>query len=259
MNAARLARLREELDRLDAGSFLVTNPTNVRWLSGFESSNAALVVGRERVVLATDYRYIEAARSVEGVELHEAERDVAVWLGTRLGELAEGPVAFESDNVTVARHEAIAAGGGGARPGDGNPARASRDEGRGGAGRDPAGGGSRDTRLRGGCRARPGRPHGAGPRLADRAHDARGRRRGGVLRRDRRRRAERGAAAPPSGRPRRAGGRARRRRRGRARGRVLLGLHADVRDGPAPGQARARVRGLPGGAGGRAHGDPRRT
>ena len=111
MNAARVARLREELDGLDAGSFLVANPTNVRWLSGFESSNAALVVGRDRVVLATDYRYIEAARSVEGVELHEAERDVAVWLGTRLGELAEGPVAFESDHLSVARHEALAAGG----------------------------------------------------------------------------------------------------------------------------------------------------
>jgi Xaa-Pro aminopeptidase len=111
VNAARLARLRDELDGLGAGSFLVTNATNVRWLSGFESSNAALLVGRERVVLATDYRYIEAARSVEGVELHEAERDVSVWLGARLDELADAPVAFESDHVTVARHEAIAAGG----------------------------------------------------------------------------------------------------------------------------------------------------
>ena len=111
MNAARVQRLRDELDSLGAGSFLVTNPTNVRWLAGFESSNAALVVGLDRIVLATDYRYIEAARSVEGVELHEAERDVAVWIGTRLGELAEEPVAFESDHVTFARHEAIAAGG----------------------------------------------------------------------------------------------------------------------------------------------------
>jgi Xaa-Pro aminopeptidase len=111
VNPARLERLRARLDDLGAASFLVTSPTNVRWLSGFESSNAALLVGRDRVLLATDYRYLEAARAVEGVELHEAERDVAVWIGSRLADLAEQPVAFESDQVTVARHEALAAGG----------------------------------------------------------------------------------------------------------------------------------------------------
>lgn len=111
MNETRLNRLRERLDGLGVASFLATNPANVRWLADFESSNAALLVSGERVVLATDYRYAEAARKVEGVEFVEGERDLPVWLATRLSDLAEEPIAFESDDLTVARHEALASGG----------------------------------------------------------------------------------------------------------------------------------------------------
>ena len=43
----RVERLLERLAELEARSFLVTNPTDVRWLTGFDSSNAALVVVRD--------------------------------------------------------------------------------------------------------------------------------------------------------------------------------------------------------------------
>ena len=104
---ARIARLRAEADSLGAPAFLVTRPVNVRYLTGFESSNAALVVGRDRVVLATDGRYVEAARAVAEVEVVQAERDLLWWLGTRLGELAGAPVAFEADHVTVAGFDSL--------------------------------------------------------------------------------------------------------------------------------------------------------
>jgi len=66
------------LERLVAGleeQLLVTNLVNVRYLTGFESSNAALLVepgGRAR--LFTDSRYVEAAKAVEGVELVPTRR-----------------------------------------------------------------------------------------------------------------------------------------------------------------------------------------
>lgn len=107
----RRNRLRAGLDGLGAGSFLVTKPVNVRYLTGFESSNAALVLGRDRLVLATDGRYLEAAKEIDGIELVQAERDLLGWLGARLGELGEAPVAFEADHVTVAGHEALSSGG----------------------------------------------------------------------------------------------------------------------------------------------------
>jgi Xaa-Pro aminopeptidase len=107
----RVERLRAELAGLGARSFLVSNPVNVRWLTGFASSNAALLVGADAVLLATDGRYAEAAGGVADVEVVEAERELLPDLGRRLGALLEGPVAFEADHVTVAGHEALAADG----------------------------------------------------------------------------------------------------------------------------------------------------
>jgi Xaa-Pro aminopeptidase len=107
----RIERLRGELGDLGAATFLVTNSVNVRYLTGFDSSNAALLVSGDRLVVATDGRYVEAARSLDGIEVHAADRDVLAWLGGRLGELADGPVAFEADTVTVAGHQALSANG----------------------------------------------------------------------------------------------------------------------------------------------------
>jgi len=107
----RIERLRGELGELGAATFLVTNSVNVRYLTGFDSSNAALLVSGDRLVVATDGRYVEAARSLDGIDVHAADRDVLAWLGGRLGELADGPVAFEADTVTFAGHQALSANG----------------------------------------------------------------------------------------------------------------------------------------------------
>jgi Xaa-Pro aminopeptidase len=83
----RLTRL---IDRIEE-PLLVTDPTNVRYLVGFVSSNCALLVERDRVRLFTDFRYIQAARAVDDVEPVQTRRDL-------IGELAEtlsGRVAFE--------------------------------------------------------------------------------------------------------------------------------------------------------------------
>jgi len=100
----RVERLRAEMERLEIASFLVSNPVNVRYLTGFESSNAFVLVKHEEVVLMTDGRYAEAARAVEAVEIQIVERDFLPGVAMELGRLADAPVAFESDHVTVARH-----------------------------------------------------------------------------------------------------------------------------------------------------------
>jgi len=107
VSQARIERLVAELDGLGAESFLVTHPVNVFWLTGFESSNAACLVSADGVVLATDGRYIEAARQVDGVDPLQAERDVLAWIAGRLGDLAHGGVAFEADHVTVVQYEPL--------------------------------------------------------------------------------------------------------------------------------------------------------
>ena len=99
----RIAHLREQLEE----PLLVTNPTNVAYLVGFKSSNTALVVDQERVRLFTDFRYLQAARAVEGVEVVQTRRAV-------LGELAEtlsGRIAFESSHVTYDLFQTLERGG----------------------------------------------------------------------------------------------------------------------------------------------------
>jgi len=97
---ARIERLRALIEE----PLLVTNPKNVVYLAGFESSNAALLVDQERVQLFTDFRYLEAARAVEGVELVQTKRGVIGALATvniatvvvALAAGVAGMLAFES-------------------------------------------------------------------------------------------------------------------------------------------------------------------
>jgi Xaa-Pro aminopeptidase len=84
---------------------------NVRYLTGFESSNAFVLVQPDEVVLVTDGRYGEAARAVEGVDVQIVERDFLPGVATRVGEVVRGPVGFESDHLTVARHAELVATG----------------------------------------------------------------------------------------------------------------------------------------------------
>ena len=84
----RLRRLQETLEQ----PLLVTNPVNVKYLVGFDSSNCALLVERDRARLFTDFRYIQSARAIEDVEPVETRRDT---IGA-LGELLSGQrVGFE--------------------------------------------------------------------------------------------------------------------------------------------------------------------
>jgi Xaa-Pro aminopeptidase len=99
----RIARLRDALEE----PLLVTNPVNVRYLTGFESSNAALLVEPERVRLFTDFRYIEAAQALDGVEAVQAPRSLIGWLAENLS----GRVGFEADVLPYALAEALRRGG----------------------------------------------------------------------------------------------------------------------------------------------------
>jgi Xaa-Pro aminopeptidase len=93
----------EHLRGLIQEPFLVTTPVNVRYLTGFESSNAAVLVDEERVLLFTDFRYAEAARQVEDVEFVEVERALIRGVAARV----QGTVGFESAHLTFASWELL--------------------------------------------------------------------------------------------------------------------------------------------------------
>jgi Xaa-Pro aminopeptidase len=89
----------DRVERLRAGledPFLVSDPINLRYLTGLDSSNAALLVEADRIRLFADFRYAESARAVEGVECVERARD----LFPRLSELLVGRLGCEASSGT---------------------------------------------------------------------------------------------------------------------------------------------------------------
>ena len=99
----RVERLRESLEE----PLLVSAPANVVYLTGFSSSNAAVLVEPDRVLLFSDFRYAEAARAVEGAEFVQAARDLYTFLAEQLS----GRVGFEAEVVTYRQHASLHAGG----------------------------------------------------------------------------------------------------------------------------------------------------
>ena len=83
-------------------------PVNVLYLTGFDSSNAVLLVEADRVRLFTDFRYAERARELDGVEVEETERHIYSDLEGRLPRR----IGFEADALTYANFELLQAVGG---------------------------------------------------------------------------------------------------------------------------------------------------
>jgi Xaa-Pro aminopeptidase len=86
----------------------VTAPVNVEYLTGFESTNAAVLVSPDGSVrLFTDFRYAERARQLEDVDVVETPR----YLYTDLPQHLSEPVAFEADALTYANYQFLREGG----------------------------------------------------------------------------------------------------------------------------------------------------
>jgi Xaa-Pro aminopeptidase len=98
----RRDRLRRRLVANELDAMLVTDLVNVRYLSGFTGSNAALLVvaDSEVPVLATDGRYVtQAAQQAPDAEVI-IERACAPHLAARAASAGVGRLGFESHVVT---------------------------------------------------------------------------------------------------------------------------------------------------------------
>ena len=100
--ADRLAALLAE-DELDC--VLVSDLTNVRYLTGFSGTNAAVVVSADERLFLTDFRYVErAATEVSGeFDRLPAGRDLVKDLAPRL----HGRAGFDDANMSVKTHRSL--------------------------------------------------------------------------------------------------------------------------------------------------------
>jgi Xaa-Pro aminopeptidase len=91
-------RLERVLGERGLDRILVTDLTNVRYLTGFTGTNGACVCGPDLRLFFTDFRYTERAEEeVEGWEPITVEGD---WLAS-IAERLEGKVGFEDDQMSV--------------------------------------------------------------------------------------------------------------------------------------------------------------
>ncbi|HKU59150.1 MAG TPA: Xaa-Pro peptidase family protein [Gaiellaceae bacterium] len=96
------SRIEAVAHHLDA-PLLVTNLTNVRYLTGFESSNAAILIKPDGdATLWTDFRYIEEARKAQGVTVEMVARNLLKDIAPDLGS-----VQFEADALPYAQWQVL--------------------------------------------------------------------------------------------------------------------------------------------------------
>ncbi|WP_054811474.1 M24 family metallopeptidase [Nocardia arizonensis] len=109
--AARRGALRSLLVENEVDALLVTDPVNVRYLTGFTGSNATLLVhawdmrdAEERTVIGTDGRY----RAQVGAQVPDLCAEISRGPARRIVELAGewklGRLGYESHVVTVDQH-----------------------------------------------------------------------------------------------------------------------------------------------------------
>lgn len=104
---ARRQRLRDIIFGSGADAALVTRPVNVRYLTGFTGSNAALLVTDSGAVLAADGRYTtQAGSQAADVELL-VDRQCAAALVARAARDGIRRLAFEAHDVTVEAHDEL--------------------------------------------------------------------------------------------------------------------------------------------------------
>jgi Xaa-Pro aminopeptidase len=101
----RLENFRQQMAEADIDGFLITQPENLRYLSGFTGGEGVLIITTDKQVLATDSRYYEQVRQqCPDWELAEVGYDFVGNMLELLRGLGLGArrVGFEAGNVSVA-------------------------------------------------------------------------------------------------------------------------------------------------------------
>jgi len=102
----RIDMLREFMNAETA--FLILNPVNVRYMSGFTGGEAELLISQDRAVLFTDFRYIEQAHNeTKGYEIVKVTSDFYELIKNILLTGALKSLALEEDYINHKEYKYI--------------------------------------------------------------------------------------------------------------------------------------------------------
>ena len=102
-HAQRATRVLQSLGLSTSQAVLATNPTDVRWLSGFSGSFGMVVVSEPAQILMTDSRYAErAAAEAPAIETYVPKRPNPGALFERLASTSVRTLLVDESHLTVA-------------------------------------------------------------------------------------------------------------------------------------------------------------
>ena len=107
----RIGKLQSRIKKLGVDALLVTNESNVTYLTGFTGDSSYLVVGKAKTVLISDSRY-EEQLSYECPDLPLVIRGTGVKMIESLAKAVKSmklsSLAIEADSMSVGFHQAMA-------------------------------------------------------------------------------------------------------------------------------------------------------
>jgi Xaa-Pro aminopeptidase len=107
--APRVAAVRAQVAERGLDALLITNLVSIRWLTGFDGSNAAVVIGAQALRFITDFRYL--TQSAEQLApAWEREIDTDLLKRAIAGIPADQPhkLGFDDAHLTVKQHAQLA-------------------------------------------------------------------------------------------------------------------------------------------------------
>ncbi len=101
----KLMKLREQMQKRELDSLLVTNPYNLRFITGFTGTAGLALITPNDAWFITDFRYTEqAGEQVKEFKVVQAQKGLLVEVARIAQEAAVERLAFEQDYMTFATY-----------------------------------------------------------------------------------------------------------------------------------------------------------
>ena len=97
----RLRKLRASIAKKGLDALLLSQPENLRYLSGFTGSSGWLLISGQNAILATDFRYVEQAKGESpDFEIIQTKQELRDWLPGLASDLGCHKLGFEANFIS---------------------------------------------------------------------------------------------------------------------------------------------------------------
>ena len=97
----RLRKLQTSIAERGLDALLLSQPENLRYLSGFTGSSAWLLISGQNAILATDFRYVEQAKGESSdFEIIQTKQELRDWFPGLVSDLGCHKLGFEANFIS---------------------------------------------------------------------------------------------------------------------------------------------------------------